>query len=376
MEKEFQDYVQEPLADRLNKSLNLKKKHNTNAEAGDGLDEGSDAELEVTQDTDSYVKDNQTNINHRRTDTSEKSFSNIQMEGAISDAINTDCVKTLEENDTETEASATSKKLFDLPEDGSAESDTKNKNNASESNRGFEVLAENDECDKDNAFHTDEGSGSDSEAEYESAEEGEEIQVDKQNLQDLEESLTEEQKEERRNEAQKLKEQGNEYFRTGSYKTAIRTYSRALRTCPLKYAKDRAIMYSNRAACKMRLEDYEDSIKDSTKALELHPHYMKALMRRAELYEKTEKLDEALADYQKIVEFDPSQHTARAACMRLPDQIKERNEKMKEEMMSKLKDLGNMILRPFGLSTNNFQVNQDPNSGGYSVNFVQNPSQT
>lgn len=50
-------------------------------------------------------------------------------------------------------------------------------------------------------------------------------------------------------------------------------------------------------------------------AIELNPEYVRALLRRAELYEQTEKLDEALEDYQKVLERDPSQTSARQACM-------------------------------------------------------------
>jgi len=62
-------------------------------------------------------------------------------------------------------------------------------------------------------------------------------------------------------------------------------------------------------------ESNEDAIEDCTKAINLHPHYLRPLLRRAELYEKVEKLEEALVDYQKAVELDPSQHAARAACL-------------------------------------------------------------
>ncbi|XP_062309119.1 tetratricopeptide repeat protein 1 [Osmerus eperlanus] len=199
-------------------------------------------------------------------------------------------------------------------------------------------------------------------------------EFDEEHLTEVEKDLTEEEKEKRREESLTLKEKGNSQFKNGEHAEAEEWYTSALGVCPVCYSKERAVLFSNRAAARLHLEKNDKAIADCTKAIELKPDYVRALVRRAELHEKTDKLDEALEDYRAALQLEPSQAVARDACLRLPQQIHERNEKLKEEMMSKLKDLGNMFLRPFGLSTSNFQVNQDENTGSYSVNFVQGPN--
>ncbi|NXA03299.1 TTC1 protein, partial [Sapayoa aenigma] len=199
-------------------------------------------------------------------------------------------------------------------------------------------------------------------------------ELDEEYLLELEKDMPEEEKQRRRKESTTLKEKGNEQFKKGDYGEAEDSYTKALQICPACFQKDRAVLFSNRAAAKMKQDKTEAALTDCTKAVELDPHYIRALLRRAELYEKTEKLDEALEDYKAVLEKDPSVHQAREACMRLPRQIEERNEKLKKEMLGKLKDLGNLVLRPFGLSTENFQIKQDSSTGSYSINFVQNPN--
>jgi len=193
--------------------------------------------------------------------------------------------------------------------------------------------------------------------------------IDEDLLKERELLLTDEEKEKRHVESQKSKDEGNELFGQGEFDQALAKYSDALSFCPLKQTRDRAVIYANRAACLMKMEKFEPAIQCCTKSIELDGTYLKPYIRRAESYKKIDKLDEALLDYQKILELDPNNSQARHEVHVLPDQIKERNEKMKEEMLGKLKDLGNMILKPFGLSTNNFKLQQDPSTGSYSVNF-------
>ncbi|XP_043794641.1 tetratricopeptide repeat protein 1 [Apis laboriosa] len=197
--------------------------------------------------------------------------------------------------------------------------------------------------------------------------------MDEEILKEREQNLSEEEKETLKAEAEKYKNEGNDLFKREEYLEAISVYTQGIQTCPLAYSKERSVLYANRAAAKLKCLDRESAISDCTKAIELNPSYVKVYARRARLYEETEKLDEALEDYKKILTFDPGHTEANYAVRRLPPLIHERNEKLKTEMLGKLKDLGNMVLKPFGLSTNNFELQKDPNSGGYSVKFHQNP---
>uniref|UniRef100_A0A182MQI9 Tetratricopeptide repeat protein 1 n=1 Tax=Anopheles culicifacies TaxID=139723 RepID=A0A182MQI9_9DIPT len=199
--------------------------------------------------------------------------------------------------------------------------------------------------------------------------------VDEDSQRDYECGLSEEEKEANKTKADELKQQGNELFKQGEHLQSLELYTQALRLCPLDHKEARAILYANRAAAKSKLDRKKTALDDCTKALEYNPNYVKALLRRANLYEETDKLDESLEDYRKVLELDPGNSEARAAQTRLPPKISERNERLKEEMMGKLKDLGNMILRPFGLSTQNFEMIQDPQTGSYSINFNQGAKQ-
>ena len=105
----------------------------------------------------------------------------------------------------------------------------------------------------------------------------------------------------------------------------------------------------------------------------LNPNYVKAYIRRMICYEKMDKTDHALNDAKAALAcpnncISMKQKTEiRNHIHRLQKIEDARMEKMKEETMGKLKDLGNSILGNFGMSLDNFKAEKDPNTGSYSI---------
>lgn len=139
------------------------------------------------------------------------------------------------------------------------------------------------------------------------------------------------------------------------------------------HAKDLSTFYCNRAASLLYLDRNEEARDDCDICLWLNPTYVKAWSRRSTAYEALEDTEAALKDAKEALTLDPSNRTIQVTVKRLEKVEAERMEKLKEETMGKLKDLGNSILGNFGLSLDNFQATQDPNTGSYSINFNQNP---
>lgn len=70
----------------------------------------------------------------------------------------------------------------------------------------------------------------------------------------------------------------------------------------------------------------------------------------------------------KLQSSSPQLPEVRRALTRLPSRIALQQGKEKDEMLGKLKDLGNSLLGKFGLNTDMFKFDEQP-GGGYNLRF-------
>ncbi|KAL0926018.1 hypothetical protein M5K25_004399 [Dendrobium thyrsiflorum] len=99
--------------------------------------------------------------------------------------------------------------------------------------------------------------------------------------------------------AREREKEGNKRLRIGDVEGAVEKYTEALLTCPLKRRKDRMVIYSNRATCRVLIGEAEAAISDATRALALSEPantHGKSLWRRAQGYDMMGMAKESLMD--------------------------------------------------------------------------------
>lgn len=79
---------------------------------------------------------------------------------------------------------------------------------------------------------------------------------------------------------------------------------------------------------------------------------------------------ENILDYKKILELNPKEEKAQRKRKELEIKVQQLQEQRKDEVLKGLKDLGNTILGKFGMSLDNFKMQQNEN-GSYNIQFKQ-----
>eukprot|EP01094_Clydonella_sp_ATCC50884_P001347 TRINITY_DN11007_c0_g2_i1.p1 TRINITY_DN11007_c0_g2~~TRINITY_DN11007_c0_g2_i1.p1 ORF type:complete len:493 (+),score=179.80 TRINITY_DN11007_c0_g2_i1:338-1816(+) len=105
--------------------------------------------------------------------------------------------------------------------------------------------------------------------------------------------------------AEELKGRANEHFKGRRYGEAEALYSEAIALHP-----SNAILYANRSACHVRMENAGSAIADAQHAIELDPSYLKGYYRLGSGHLALGKYREALGDFAQVVKRKPKDKDA------------------------------------------------------------------
>ncbi|CAF1017226.1 unnamed protein product [Rotaria magnacalcarata] len=104
-----------------------------------------------------------------------------------------------------------------------------------------------------------------------------------------------------RQQADKLKNEGNEFVKQEKYREALEAYNAAM-----KIDGNNAIYYCNRAAAHNKLNNNDQALSDCFRSIEIDPNYSKAYGRLGVIYLSLDKVHEALDAYKKAHALEPN----------------------------------------------------------------------
>ncbi|XP_038900472.1 protein unc-45 homolog B [Benincasa hispida] len=114
-------------------------------------------------------------------------------------------------------------------------------------------------------------------------------------------------------------ERAHQMYREGLYVEALRFYTEALAMAKTK--SQRIALHSNRAACHLKLHNFNKAAEECTWVLELDHKHTGALMLRAQTLVTLKEYHSALFDVNRLIELNPSSEVYQNLHTRLKTQL-------------------------------------------------------
>ncbi|XP_058689002.1 sperm-associated antigen 1 [Poecile atricapillus] len=99
----------------------------------------------------------------------------------------------------------------------------------------------------------------------------------------------------------RLKNEGNDFVKTGEYEKAANKYSECM-----KLNTEECTVYTNRALCYLKLYKYEEAKRDCDHVLQTEDSNIKAFYRRALAYKGLQNYQASVDDFNKVLLIDPN----------------------------------------------------------------------
>uniref|UniRef100_A0A8C9TZL3 Unc-45 myosin chaperone A n=1 Tax=Scleropages formosus TaxID=113540 RepID=A0A8C9TZL3_SCLFO len=141
-----------------------------------------------------------------------------------------------------------------------------------------------------------------------------------------------------------LREEGNSLFKSGDLQGALCRYTQALKLSDSP--SERGVLYRNRAACHLKLEDYTKAEADASKALDADPSDVKARFRRAQALQKLGKLDQAFLDTQRCAQLEPKNKAFQELLRQLGTQIQQKVRNPLSSTDARVQQMFTLLLDP------------------------------
>ena len=118
----------------------------------------------------------------------------------------------------------------------------------------------------------------------------------------------------------------------------------------------------------LKLQNNEEALKAFDNAIKYNENYLKPRFQRMKLLKEKEDYTEAKEEAKFIFDKDPKFGKVAQELPILENLEKKKLDKMKDEVVGNLKSMGNSILGKFGMSLDNFKLNQNQD-GTYNVSM-------